>query len=49
MEKLKPYVENILTETLVPIMFVTEKDVETFESDPVEFIRNLYDFTETLF
>ena len=49
MEKLKPYVENILTDTLVPIMFVTEKDVTTFENDPAEFIRNLYDFTETLF
>ena len=49
MEKLKPYVENILYDTVIPIMCVTEKDVKTFETDPVEFIRGLYDFTETLF
>jgi len=49
MEKLKPYVENLLYDTVIPIMYITEKDVETFTSDPVEFIRNQYDFTETLF
>ena len=49
MEKLKPYVENILLDTCIPIMYVTEKDVESFESDAVEFIRNQYDFCETLF
>ena len=30
MEKLKPFVENLLYDTCVPIMYVTEKDVETF-------------------
>ena len=39
MEKLKPYVENILYDTVIPIMFITEKDMTTFESDPVEYIR----------
>lgn len=49
MEKLKPYVENILYDTIIPIMFITEKDMSTFNNDPIEYIRNQYDFTETLF
>mmetsp|Transcript_29520 Transcript_29520/g.44887 ORF Transcript_29520/g.44887 Transcript_29520/m.44887 type:complete len:666 (+) Transcript_29520:641-2638(+) len=49
MEKLKPFVENILYDTIIPIMFITEKDLETFNDDPIEYIRNQYDFTETLF
>lgn len=49
MEKLKPFVENILYDTVIPIMFITQHDVETFDNDPIEYIRNLFDFTETLF
>ena len=49
MDKLKPFVENILYDTIIPIMFITEKDMTSFTNDPVEYIRNLYDFTETLF
>jgi hypothetical protein len=30
MEKLKPYVENILYDTIIPIMFITEKDMNSF-------------------
>jgi hypothetical protein len=33
----------------VPILYVTEQDMTTFHNDPIEFIRNQYDFTETLF
>lgn len=49
MEVLKPFVENILYETIIPILFVTEKEISSFEQDPIEFIRNLYDFTESMF
>jgi hypothetical protein len=49
MEKLKPFVENLLFDTIVPILYITERDVSTFNSDPIEYIRNQYDFTETLF
>jgi hypothetical protein len=49
MEKLKPYVENILYDTIIPIMFVSQKDINMFNNDPVEYIRSQYDFTETLF
>ena len=30
MEKLKPYIETLLTDTLIPIMFITEKDIAEF-------------------
>jgi hypothetical protein len=49
MDKLKPFIENILYETIMPIMLVTHKDVTLFNEDPVEYIRKQYDFTETLF
>jgi len=49
MEKLKPFVENIMYDTIIPILYVTEQDMTTFTNDPVEFIRNQYDFNETLF
>ena len=39
MEKLKPYVENILYDTVIPIMFITEKDMNSFQTDPIEYIR----------
>jgi hypothetical protein len=40
MEKLKPYVENILYDTIIPIMFVSQKDINMFNNDPVEYIRS---------
>jgi len=49
MEKLKPYIEQILYEIIIPIMLVTEKDMDSFTNDPSEFIRNQFDFHETLF
>ena len=49
MEKLKPFVETILYDTVIPILYVTERDITKFQNDPVEYIRNQYDFTETLF
>ena len=49
MATLKPYVHRILFDTIIPIMFVTKKDVETFHEEPVEYIRNLYEFNETLY
>ncbi len=49
MEVLKPYVENILFETVVPIMLLAEKDLEQFENEPSEFIRKQLDWNESLF
>lgn len=39
MNILKPFVENLLFETIIPIMLVTHKDVTLFKEDPIEYIR----------
>jgi len=49
MDKLKPFIENILYETVIPIMMVTHKDVTLFTEDAIEYIRKQQDFTETLY
>jgi len=49
MEKLTPFVDTLLYETIMPIMFVTAKDIEIFEVDPVEYVRGFYDFSEMVF
>ena len=48
MEKIKPFVEDILQNIIVPIMFTSEQDVELFTNEPIEYIRCQYDFTETM-
>ena len=45
-EKLKPYIETLLYDCIVPLMFVTEADLTLFREEPVEFIRNEYHFEE---
>jgi hypothetical protein len=40
MEKMKPYIENILFDTIVPILYVTQREMDKSESDPIEFIRD---------
>lgn len=39
MKILKPYIENLLFEVLIPILLVTHKDVVLMKEDPIEFIR----------
>ena len=39
MERLKPYVENILYQTVIPIMMVSERDIKLFQEDSIEYIR----------
>jgi hypothetical protein len=39
MEMLKPFVDNLLYMTIIPIMLITHKDVTLFKDDPAEFIR----------
>jgi hypothetical protein len=39
MAMLKPFVENLLYETVIPIMLITHKDVTLYRDDPIEFIR----------
>lgn len=49
MKILKPFVENLLFETIIPIMLITHKDVVLFKEDPIEYIRKQNDFTDTMF
>lgn len=49
MNKLKPYIENIMYETAIPIMMATQRDIQLFNEDPIEYIRKQEDFTETLY
>ena len=46
-EKLNPYIETLLYDTLLPFFFITEKDVETFENDPTEYILTMFDVTDS--
>ena len=46
MEKLKPYIQDILYKIILPILYINGKDMETFTDDPKEFINSHYDFLE---
>lgn len=39
MTVLYPYIENILFDIIIPVMFITNKDVELFREDQIEYIR----------
>jgi hypothetical protein len=39
MNVLMQYVENLLFETIIPIMLITHKDVIMFKEDRIEYIR----------
>lgn len=49
MAMLQPFIEKLLFENIIPIMFITHKDITLFKDDPIEYIRKQNDFTETLF
>ena len=34
---------------IVTMLFVTQKDADTFKDDPVEYIRCMYDDSETIY
>ena len=49
MNKLKPYIDNILYETAIPIMLVSHRDMSLFHEDPIEYIRKCDDLIETIY
>ena len=49
MSILKPFIESILYDTAIPIMMATQRDIQLFADDPIEYIRKQEDFTETLY
>jgi len=34
-----PFMDNILYETVIPLMLTSSRDIRLFEEDPIEFIR----------
>jgi hypothetical protein len=38
-ELIKPHIEVILFDLSLPLFLTSEKDLETFESDPIEYVR----------
>ena len=49
MNKLKPYIDNILYETAIPIMLVSHRDMDLFQNEPIEYIRKCDDLIETIY
>jgi len=39
MAKMLPFMDNILYETVIPLMLTSSRDIRLFEEDPIEFIR----------
>ena len=39
MAKMLPFMDNILYETVIPLMLTSTRDIRLFEEDPIEFIR----------
>lgn len=39
MDKMLPFIDNILYETVIPLMLTSSRDQELFEQDPIEYIR----------
>ena len=48
-EKLIPFVDTILYEIVIPLLIMSNKDIQQFEEDPIEYIRSLFDFLESIF
>lgn len=49
MNKMLPFMDNILYETAIPLMLVSNRDQQLFHDDPVEYIRKQYDVMETVY
>lgn len=49
MDKMIPFIENILYETVVPLMLTSNRDLQLFEEDPIEYIRKQSDLMETIY
>jgi len=48
-EYLKPHIETCLNTYVIPHILLNEKDIEDFESDPIEFVRKTRDWSDTVY
>ena len=49
MEKMKPFIDNILYETAIPLMIISNRDIQLFEEDPIEYVRKQQDLFESIY
>ena len=49
MAKMLPFMENILYETVIPLMIISNRDIQLFEDDPIEYVRKQTDLMETIY
>lgn len=49
LEKIKPYIDQIIYDIILPMMYITKQDNELFEEDPQEYVRCYQEYDETLF
>ena len=49
MDRLIPFIDNILYETAIPLMLTSNRDQQLFEEDPIEYIRKQQDIMETIY
>ena len=44
MEKVKQHLNFLLYETIIPLAFLTEGDIDIFQNDPAEYLRSFQNF-----
>ena len=49
MNKMLPFIENILYETVIPLMIISNRDIQLFEEEPIEYVRKQADLMETIY
>ena len=49
MDKMTPFIDNILYETAIPLMLISDRDQQLFYDDPIEYIRKQTDLMETIY
>ena len=48
-EKMMPFMDTILYETIIPLMIVPARDQQLFCDDPIEYIRKQTDLMENIY
>lgn len=44
-----PHIESLLSSYVIPLILLTEKDIEDFEWDPIEFVRKTRDTSDVMY
>ena len=49
MKEIKSRIDNLMFDTIVPIMYVSQQNMDQFENEPIEYIRSQFDFGDTMY